>query len=74
MIIIILSYILKECVITIRYSYIHRVYISKNMYIIRDYSGDVNSLPKNSFVISDEQDFLNFIKKTFKDKIIVSNH
>jgi len=58
----------EESVVTIRYSYVHKVYISKNLYIIRDYSGGVNSFSKNSFVIGNEQDFLNFIDKTFKNK------
>lgn len=63
----------EESVVTIRYPYVHKVYISKNLYIIRDYSGGVNSFSKNSFDKGNEQDFLIFINNTFKDKLNILN-
>jgi hypothetical protein len=59
----------EDSAVIIRYSYVHRVYISKNLYIIKDYSGGISTLPKNSFIIGNEQDFLNFINNIFKNKI-----
>lgn len=63
----------EESVVTIRYPYVYKVYISKNLYIIRDYSGGVNSFSKNSFDKGNEQDFLIFINNTFKDKLNILN-
>ena len=59
----------EDSAVVIRYSYVHRVYISKNLYIIKDYSCGISTLPKNSFIIGNEQDFLNFINNIFKNKI-----
>lgn len=63
----------EKSVVTIRYPYVYKVYISKNLYIIIDYSGGVNSFSKNSFDKGNEQDFLIFINNTFKDKLNILN-
>lgn len=53
-------------IVTMLYSNIYAMYITKNLYVIRDRTTKLSYISKNSFVTGNPNEFENFIQNKFK--------